>query len=141
MSTTAERTAPGDVDRSVKQRTTELLRSNEALREDLRKAMREIAELTRRLNAAVMGGRADRESRRAALNLLEDAVGARHAEQRENLERQRARKSFAMPTVVKTNSWPRSRTNCATPWLLSAIACISFGSRALMAAARNISMR
>ena len=58
--------------------------------EELRRLHQGNADLTRRLNAATMNSQVDREARRAALNLMEDAVEARRAEQYENAERRRA---------------------------------------------------
>jgi signal transduction histidine kinase len=73
----------------VQQRTAELLQNNEALRVELQKLRQENAEFSRRLTAAKRGSDADRESRRAALNLMEDAVESRRSEQIENAERRR----------------------------------------------------
>jgi signal transduction histidine kinase/ActR/RegA family two-component response regulator len=68
----------------------ELLRSNESLRHDLQELRAENADLARRLAVARIGSQTDRDSRRAALNLMEDAVHARRAEEGENIERRRA---------------------------------------------------
>src|SRR4051812_14276667 len=57
--------------------------------EQVRKLKVENAELKRRLCEAEADSRTDRETRRAALNLMEDAVQARRAEQHENAERRR----------------------------------------------------
>src|SRR5436190_13326631 len=74
----------------VRSRIADLLRSNEALRRELRVAQDECVELMRKLQEVTTGSKIDREFRRAALNLMEDAENARRAEQRENLERRRA---------------------------------------------------
>jgi hypothetical protein len=58
----------------------ELLRSNEILREELQEANVRCAHLEDQLREAAKGSQADRENRRAALNLMEDAVEARTAE-------------------------------------------------------------
>ncbi len=71
------------------QRMAELVRSNETLREDLRQLQRENVVLSRRLAEASVARQTDRDSRRAALNLMEDAVIARQIAQQENLERRR----------------------------------------------------
>jgi signal transduction histidine kinase/ActR/RegA family two-component response regulator len=78
-----------DLGSPVGRHAAELLRSNEALREELRSLRQECARLREQLAAVVSGSQADRERRRAALNLMEDAVEARQALQRENLERRR----------------------------------------------------
>src|SRR5208283_93319 len=68
----------------------ELRQWNARLRDESARLREQTSDLMRQLAEARMGSRADREARRAALNLMEDAVAARHAEQRENLERRRA---------------------------------------------------
>jgi PAS domain S-box-containing protein len=60
------------------------------LRASVAEARDENARLTRELAEAREGSCADREARRAALNLMEDAVQARESAQRENAERLRA---------------------------------------------------
>ncbi len=66
-----------------------LIRSNEFLRQEAQRLYRQTAELAASLRAAMVGSEAEREVRRAALNLLEDAESARRAEQREMEERRR----------------------------------------------------
>src|SRR5262249_37532117 len=66
-----------------------LLRSNEILGEEALRLPRDTLDLMRRLRDATLGIQADREIRRATLNLLEDAVAFRQAEQQENIERRR----------------------------------------------------
>jgi signal transduction histidine kinase len=78
-----------EVEWHIRQRTAELLRSNEALREELTSLREDAANLTQRLDEARSGLRADRESRRAALNLMEDAIQAREEMVREIAERRR----------------------------------------------------
>ena len=68
----------------------ELARRQEAVQEECQRLRRESAELTQRLGEAQRALLADRESHRAALNLMEDVIAARRAEQRENAERRRA---------------------------------------------------
>jgi signal transduction histidine kinase/ActR/RegA family two-component response regulator len=70
-------------------RVSELLRRTESLELQLRAAEGERDALAARLTTLTLGGAADRELRRAALNLMEDAVAARSAERRENEERRR----------------------------------------------------
>lgn len=79
-----------DVEALVQSRTCELLAANAALLEEVRLLRQENTEFAMQLADAKMGSRSDRETRRAALNLMEDAVDARRAEQRENVERRRA---------------------------------------------------
>jgi hypothetical protein len=67
----------------------DLSRANEALKEELRQANDRCDHLQNQLREANKGSQADRETRRAALNLMEDAVEARMAEHRENSERRR----------------------------------------------------
>jgi len=67
----------------------ELLRSNENLRAELARVRAANLELRRRLHAARLGMQADREVRRAALNLMEDAIMSRHVALQENAERRR----------------------------------------------------
>jgi signal transduction histidine kinase len=78
-----------EVERLVQNRTAELSRANETLRWELRKSRQETAQVVQLLSEATAGSKLERESRRAALNLMEDAVQAREAEQRENEERRR----------------------------------------------------
>jgi PAS domain S-box-containing protein len=68
----------------------ELRQWNVLLRDESARLREKTNDLMQQLNEAQMGSCADREARRAALNLMEDAVSARQAEQRENLERRRA---------------------------------------------------
>jgi signal transduction histidine kinase len=89
MSHTTKLAHPEDVEQEVRTRTAELLHSIEALREELKQERLNSAELTRRLQIAQVTGQTDREVRRAALNLLEDAVESRLAEQAENERRRR----------------------------------------------------
>ena len=63
---------------------------NAKLRDESARLREKNGDLMRQLAEARMGSRVDREARRAALNLMEDAVAARLAEQRENQERRRA---------------------------------------------------
>ncbi|HYF15986.1 MAG TPA: response regulator [Phycisphaerales bacterium] len=79
----------GEVEALVRVQTAELLRSNEKLLDEIARLRDKNAELARQLQEATLGGIADREGRRAALNLMEDAVRSREAEQRENAERRR----------------------------------------------------
>lgn len=65
----------------------ELLRSNEGLRAELARMRETNLELNRRLQAARLDMQADRENRRAALNLMEDAMLARQVAVQENAER------------------------------------------------------
>lgn len=78
-----------DTESLVRLRTAELARQNEALRGELARLREESVALMLRLQAAETDSKVDREVRRAALNLMEDAVRAREAEQRENIERRR----------------------------------------------------
>src|SRR5262245_57054023 len=71
------------------QRSAELLKSNEALRQERDQLRRDKEAIGRKLVRAEQGMLTDRENRRAALNLMEDAVLARQAEERENAERRR----------------------------------------------------
>lgn len=80
----------------IRDRLAQLIRSNEALREQVRDLSSENASLTRQLAEAVAGSKLDRESRRAALNLMEDAVLAQQAERRELLERRRIERELRL---------------------------------------------
>src|SRR5262249_22925161 len=61
------------------------------------------SELSEQLTEARRSSAADRAARRAALNLMEDAVEARRAEQRENAERRRAEEELrASETKYRT---------------------------------------
>jgi len=55
----------------------QLLRMNEALRAELHELKEQNSKLTQQLSDAQLGRRIDRESRRAALNLMEDAIQSR----------------------------------------------------------------
>jgi signal transduction histidine kinase len=74
---------------AAEDRAARLIRSNEALRAEVHRLARENAELSQRLADALAGSQTDRDVRRAALNLLEDAQNARQAELRESQERRR----------------------------------------------------
>jgi len=65
------------------------LRSKENLRETIDRLRRENGELKQQLQASLINREADQAGRRAALNLMEDAVRSRHAEQAENRERRK----------------------------------------------------
>src|SRR3954469_14365561 len=67
----------------------ELIRVNDSLREELRQLRQENSKLLKRLAEAEVTSQTDRQARRAALNLMEDAVNARAAAQREIAERHR----------------------------------------------------
>lgn len=73
----------------VQTQAAELRSRNRALAEQWRVARQEVAELTRHLETSLAGVKNDRAIRRAALNLMEDALEARRAAQRENEERRR----------------------------------------------------
>lgn len=64
--------------------------SKEALGAEIRRLRGIVDSLTRQLSAATLGKIEDREARRAALNLMEDAVEARESEKRENNIRRQA---------------------------------------------------
>lgn len=68
---------------------SEKLETNESLREEIQRLSCENRELSSRLAVAERARDLDRKSRLAALNLMEDAVAARHAEQVEIEERRR----------------------------------------------------
>jgi signal transduction histidine kinase/ActR/RegA family two-component response regulator len=70
-------------------RASELPRCNQSLRQENELLRHENARLLQQLSDFRIDNLADRENRRAALNLMEDAVEARRAEQRENQERRR----------------------------------------------------
>jgi PAS domain S-box-containing protein len=72
---------------SAREQVDRLARDNERLREELQQLHRLNDELSKRLTDAATRNQSERESRHAALNLMEDAVNARRAEQRENAER------------------------------------------------------
>jgi signal transduction histidine kinase len=74
----------------TRERSADLVRANEELRQQIAELKRENADLTRRFAQARIASSAERESRRAALNLMEDAVEARRAATMENAERRRA---------------------------------------------------
>src|SRR5690606_27799295 len=83
-------TIDDELEALVRNRTADLLRSNERLRAEVERLSREYADTRQQLAEAISGRHTDREIRRAALNLMEDAVAARSAEHREILERRRA---------------------------------------------------
>jgi signal transduction histidine kinase/CheY-like chemotaxis protein len=72
----------------------EIRQGYKALLTEVEQLRLERLELSRKLAEAETGSRVDRETRRAALNLMEDAVNARRAEQHENHERRRAEESL-----------------------------------------------
>ena len=55
---------------------SQLIRWNAYLRQESERLCKETAELVRQLVEARSGSQADREARRAALNLMEDAIAA-----------------------------------------------------------------
>lgn len=73
-----------------RERSADLIRANEELRGEILELKRENADLTRRFAEARIASNAERESRRAALNLMEDAVQAWRVAQTEGVERLRA---------------------------------------------------
>jgi PAS domain S-box-containing protein len=77
-----------DVEPLVRRRTAELLRSNETLRDQVRQLWQENAEFRNRLEEAKANSLADRERRRAALNLMEDALESRRRADAINAELQ-----------------------------------------------------
>ncbi|MFL5327437.1 MAG: ATP-binding protein [Gemmataceae bacterium] len=79
---------PGDIEAAVQSRTNQLLRSNEKLREEAQRLLREKQELAKQLAEAVSGSQSEKAIRRAALNLLEDAEQARRVERQEVQARQ-----------------------------------------------------
>jgi signal transduction histidine kinase/CheY-like chemotaxis protein len=89
MNEPAQAVIPAETESGRRQRGIELLRSNEALRQELQSLREENTRIKKQLAEAEKAGHADRQSRHAALNLMEDAVAARQAEQRENTERKR----------------------------------------------------
>jgi signal transduction histidine kinase len=89
MNKPAHALIPDELAVAVRERSIELLRSNETLREELQQLREENIRLKAQVDEAVIIRQADRETRRAAFNLVEDAVAARHAEQRENAARHR----------------------------------------------------
>src|SRR5687768_14224392 len=89
MSTIREPSPQQEVDLRVRAQTAELLRSNEALRNELDELQQSKSELQGRLFVATTGGQADRQTRRAALNLLEDSIEARRQTLEINAELQR----------------------------------------------------
>jgi signal transduction histidine kinase len=70
----------------------QLVESNARLLDETARLCTKNAELTRQLIVARTDSNVHREARRAALNLMQDAIAARLAEQRENTERLRAEK-------------------------------------------------
>jgi signal transduction histidine kinase/ActR/RegA family two-component response regulator len=81
--------SPDEFEAAVRTRTAELLRTNEALRDQNRQLRQEFAALSQSLKTLTTANESDRNYRRAALNLMEDAVKARQAGQIENAERRR----------------------------------------------------
>ena len=77
-------------DSLVPEGIAEMIQRHEDLQEEVFRLRREKAELARRLVEVETGSRMERQTRRAALNLMEDAVKARSGEQRENVERRKA---------------------------------------------------
>src|SRR4051812_26506311 len=87
-----QRMAPpllSDINLSPQRRMAELTRANESLQNEIEQLRHENEELAHRLAEAQVSSQTDRQARRAALNLMEDAVAARAAEQHENAERRR----------------------------------------------------
>jgi PAS domain S-box-containing protein len=72
----------------------DLIRENQLLRGQLEEARRHEAELLVRLAEAKSESETSRAARLAALNLMEDAILARRAEQEQNAERRRAEMAF-----------------------------------------------
>lgn len=89
MTASQSASIPEEFESALRHRTKELTASIERLEQENRRLQKENAELSRRLTEAKSGMQTDRAIRRAALNLMEDAVSARQAEERENLERRR----------------------------------------------------
>jgi signal transduction histidine kinase/CheY-like chemotaxis protein len=73
----------------------------DALYGEIRRLRKENAELARQLAEARICSRNDREARRAALNLIEDAEQARRAEQAENIERRRVEEELRQANCRK----------------------------------------
>ncbi|HEY3913086.1 MAG TPA: ATP-binding protein [Verrucomicrobiae bacterium] len=71
-------------------RAAELLRNNETLRKEIARLREENARMAEKFAKLAQDNRADREFRKAALNLMEDAVRARQAAYAANEERRRA---------------------------------------------------
>jgi signal transduction histidine kinase/CheY-like chemotaxis protein len=67
----------------------DVLAQNEMLRQESQQLIRKLGELNEEIGTLRLERKADRHRRLAALNLMEDAVAARRAEQRENAERRR----------------------------------------------------
>ena len=78
-----------DVKFSSQNQISELTRTNELLLKKLQALQENYTRLKIQLAEAQVNSQSDRQGRRAALNLMEDAVSARAAEQRENAERRR----------------------------------------------------
>jgi signal transduction histidine kinase len=90
MSMPGDRADPVQSESSPDEDAEEMPQSNAAWRVEIWRLHRQNLELSRQLAEARTARQSDREARRAALNLMEDAVEAHHAEQREIAERRRA---------------------------------------------------
>src|SRR5207253_4697088 len=86
---------------AVPRRPEELERALDAARAEVRRLSQENADLSKQLAEAKAGMQMDRAQRRAALNLVEDAVRAREAEQRENSERRRVEEELRKSNQLK----------------------------------------
>ncbi len=73
-----------EVESTIRDRTAELVRSNELLRDENLRLHKHVNDLNLLLKTARQGSDNDRETRRAALNLMEDAVESRRELQIEN---------------------------------------------------------
>lgn len=86
--------AVDDRDPAEVARVNQLLRANELLRAELDRLRATSADLARELLEARVGMEANRETRRAALNLMEDAVRARELSRHENEERRKVEREL-----------------------------------------------
>jgi PAS domain S-box-containing protein len=94
MSKPADQATTGGQELGGREQVSQFARSNEKLRDQLRQLHGRNEELVRRLENAGAQSLSERDSRRAALNLMEDAVQARLAEQRENAERREVERAL-----------------------------------------------
>jgi PAS domain S-box-containing protein len=94
MSKPADQAATDRQELGGREQVSQFARSNEKLRDELRQFRGRNEELVRRLEHAGVQSLSERDSRRAALNLMEDVVQARLAEQRENAERREVERAL-----------------------------------------------
>src|SRR5438105_7104240 len=101
MSAPEDRVKGDERQPAAPERPEELERAIDALRAEVRRLSQENGELAKQLAEAKAGMQLDRAQRRAALNLMEDAVRAREAQQLENSKRRRVEEELRKSNQLK----------------------------------------